>query len=155
MNVMRVMAVDYGDVRTGLAVSDLTNTLAGDVLVVREADPGRLAERLVMEARERGVSRIVVGHPRNMNGSPGPRAQKSESLAECLRALSGLPVALWDERRTSVDARRALHTAGRHGKKNKAMEDAVAAAIILEGYLAYLASHGHTAMHTTGNPTSI
>jgi len=129
------MAVDYGDARTGLALSDPTGTLAGDTLVLWETSMEKLASAIAREAAVRGAAQLVVGHPINMNGTLGPRAQKSEALAERLRALTGLPVSLWDERRTTVEAQRILHTSGRHGKKNKKMVDAVAATLILEGYL--------------------
>ena len=132
---MRVMAVDYGDVRTGLAVSDRTGMLTGEAFVVRETSAEKLAEVIMKEAITREVGHLVVGYPKNMDGSSGPRAQKSEALADLLRELSGLPVTLWDERRTTFDAHRVLHTMGRHGKKNKSMVDAVAASLILEGYL--------------------
>ena len=132
---MRVMAVDYGDARTGMAVSDPTGTLTGDTFVIREIDVGKLAAAIVKEAAARGISHIVVGYPKNMNGTLGPRALKSAALAERLRALCDIPVSLWDERRTTAEAQRILHTAGRHGKKNKDKVDAVAAALILEGAL--------------------
>ena len=132
---MRVMAIDYGDVRTGLAVSDPTGTLAGEAFVLRENAMDALAAAIVREATARGVGHLVVGYPKNMNGSLGPRAEKSAALAERLRGVSGLPVTLWDERRTTVDAQRVLHTSGRHGKKNRDLVDAVAAALILEGFL--------------------
>ena len=132
---MRVMAIDYGDVRTGLAVSDPTGTLAGDAFVIRETSAKKLAAAIAQEASARGVSCLVVGHPRNMNGTLGPRAEKSAALAAQLREITGLPVSLWDERRTTTEAHGILHTSGRHGKKNKALVDAVAATLILEGYL--------------------
>jgi putative Holliday junction resolvase len=132
------MAIDYGDVRTGLAVSDAAGSLTGDAFVLRETSPKKLADAIVREAEARGVERLALGCPRNMDGSLGPRAQKSEALAARLRALTGIPLALWDERRTTVEAQRLLHTAGRHGAKNKKAVDAVAAALILEGYLASL-----------------
>ncbi len=133
---MRTMAIDYGDVRTGVAVSDLTGLLVGDAFIIEERSEGRLAVRLAEETKKRGVTRLVVGHPLNMNGTRGPRAEKSEKLAALLREKTGLPVALWDERRTTTDAHRILHEAGSHGPKNKKKVDAVAAALILEGYLA-------------------
>ena len=132
---MRIMAIDYGDRRTGIAVSDLLGTLAGETWVIQEWDPGRLSRTIADAARERGVERLVLGLPRNMDGTEGPRAEKSRALAELLRADSGLEVILWDERRTTVDAHRILTDAGRHGKKRKNTVDAVAASLILEGYL--------------------
>lgn len=132
---MRVMAVDYGDVRTGVAVSDRSGTLAGDAFVITETNAKKLAARLCAEAAARGVERVVVGYPVNMNGSAGPRAQKSEALLASLTAL-GLEGALWDERRTTAEAAQILHNAGKHGRKNRERLDAVAATLILEGYLA-------------------
>ncbi|MDR3207849.1 MAG: Holliday junction resolvase RuvX [Oscillospiraceae bacterium] len=133
---MRVMAIDYGDVRTGLAVSDAAGTLTGDAFVIRETAPQKLAAAIVREAEARGVEGLVLGWPRNMDGSLGPRAAKADALAVRLRRLTDIPLALWDERRTTVEAQRILHTVGRHGAKNKGAVDAVAAALILEGYLA-------------------
>lgn len=132
---MRVMAVDYGDARTGVAVSDRSGTLAGDAFVLQEKSMKKLAERLSDEARTRGAGIIVIGNPLNMDGSAGPRAAKSAALRDELARL-GCDTALWDERRTTVEAGRILHDAGRHGKKNRERIDAVAAALILEGYLA-------------------
>ena len=131
---MRIMAIDYGDSRTGLAVSDSQGILAGEAWVIREWDPGRTARKIAAEAEKRGVRQLVLGYPKNMNGTLGPRAKKSEELAERLRAL-GFDVVLWDERRTTVDAHRILSEAGRRGKKRKNTVDAVAATLILEGYL--------------------
>ena len=135
---MRVMAVDYGDARTGIAVSDLSGMIAGDAFVISEWDAEKLAERIAEEAKVRGAERLVVGYPRNMNGTPGPRAEKSEAFAKRLEQVSGLSVTLWDERRTTVDAHRILTEAGKHGQKRKNTVDAVAASLILEGYLASL-----------------
>jgi len=132
---MRVMAVDFGDARTGVAVSDPTATLAGEAFTLFETDAERLALRLSELAAQKGAARIVLGNPKNMDGSEGPRAQKSAALAERLRALSGLEVILWDERRTTVDAHRILNETNTRGKKRKNTVDAVAATLILEGYL--------------------
>ncbi len=135
---MRVMAIDYGDKRTGLAVSDPTGSIAGEAFTVWEWDPERLAERIGEEARGRSVEVLVLGLPRNMDGSEGERAEKSRAFAELLEAKTGLTPVLWDERRTTVDAHRILGENGRHGKKRKAVVDAVAASLILEGYLGTL-----------------
>ena len=139
---MRVMAVDYGDARTGVAVSDRLGTMAGEAFVIEEKQATRLVRRLAEEALARGVAHIVVGYPKNMNGTLGPRALQSEQLSRALAEETGLPVSLWDERLTTVDAARILHTAGRHGKKNKNKVDAVAAALILEGFLSSLRQKG-------------
>ncbi len=135
---MRILAIDYGDTRTGVAVSDAAAQIAGDAFVIVERQWDRLIARLAEEAGARGVKQIVVGHPLNMDGSAGPRAEKSRLLAERLGEQTGLPVALWDERRTTVDAVRILHASGKRGPKGRAKVDAVAACLILEGYLASL-----------------
>ena len=135
---MRVMAIDYGDARTGVAVSDLTATLCGDAFTIQEWDPARLAARIAREAREREVGRLVLGLPRNMDGTEGPRAEKSRAFQALLEAETGLPVTLWDERRTSVDAHRILHAGGKRMKAHKKQVDAVAASLILEGCLGSL-----------------
>ncbi len=132
---MRCMAIDYGDARTGLAVSDLTGTLAGEAWTVEEWNAERLADTIVKEAQVRGVGMLVLGYPRNMDGTAGPRAEKSETMAALLRLRTDIPVILWDERRTTVDAHRILSEAGMHGKKRKGRIDAVAATLILQGYL--------------------
>lgn len=133
--IVRILAVDYGDARTGIAVSDALGTLAGDTFVINEWSQPRVVGKIAQEAQKRGVGRIVVGHPRNMDGSVGPRAEKSEELATALREATGLEVLLWDERLTTVDAHRILSVAGVGGKKRKQTVDAVAATLILEGYL--------------------
>ncbi len=132
---MRVMAIDYGDQRTGIAVSDLTGSIAGDAFVIQEWNPERLAERIAEACRERQVERLVLGLPLNMDGSQGERAEKSLRFGELLRERTGLPVTMWDERRTTVDAHRILSENGRFGKKRKATVDAVAATLILEAFL--------------------
>jgi len=129
------MAIDFGDARTGLAVSDPTGTLAGEAWTITERDMGRVAQAVAEAAAARGVLRLVLGYPKNMDGSLGPRAEKSEALKVQLEARTDLPVILWDERRTTVDADNILKQAGRRGKKKKQVLDAVAASLILEGYL--------------------
>ena len=138
---MRVMAIDYGDAHTGVAVSDPTGLLAGYAAVVDGREAEAVAEKLAALAREHGAEELVLGHPLNMDGTRGPRAEKSEAFAELLRAASGLPVTLWDERRTTVDAHHILFRAGKNGKKRKKTVDAVAASLILEGYLAWKRNH--------------
>lgn len=135
---MRVMAVDYGDVRTGVAVSDALGMIAGETFVITERSPELLARKLSDAARERGAERLVLGLPRNMDGTEGERAEKSRALASLLRACGAPDVVLWDERRTTVDAHRILRENGKREKKHKNLVDAVAAALILEGYLGSL-----------------
>jgi len=142
------MAIDYGDARTGVAVSDASSTLVGDTWVISSRREDDVARSIVEEATTRGVSRIVVGLPKNMDGSVGPRAEKSEHFAGIMRSLAGqaslssdsdgIEIVMWDERLTTMSAHRILTEAGKFGKKRKNTVDAVAASLILENYLAYL-----------------
>ncbi|MCR5306774.1 MAG: Holliday junction resolvase RuvX [Oscillospiraceae bacterium] len=134
---MIIMAVDFGDARTGLAVCDKAEMLAVPAGVITERRFEVCAEKAAAAAKERGAELIVVGHPLNMNGSAGARAEKCEEFAAALEAASGLPVTLWDERSTTVTAHQYLNDTNTRGKKRKAVVDAVAATIILEGYLAH------------------
>lgn len=131
------MAIDYGDVRTGVAISDPTGFLAGQTFVIHERKADAVAGALAELAAANQVSELVLGYPKNMNDTLGPRAEKSEALAGLLRQITGLPVILWDERRTTVDAHRILTETGNRGKKRKEKVDAVAATLILEGYLTF------------------
>jgi len=135
---MRIMAVDYGDARTGLAVSDESATLAGEAWVLLEKNMETAARAIASEAASRGVGAIVVGYPKNMNGTAGPRAEKSEQLAGQIRLHCDSEVVLWDERMTTISAHQILTDVGKHGKKRKKAIDAVAASLILEGYLDYI-----------------
>ena len=135
---MRIMAIDYGDARTGVAVSDLMNTMAGDAFIIPGWNPEDVAEKIAREAKTRGVGTLVLGFPKNMDGTLGPRAEKSLAMSELLREKTGLEVVMWDERRTTIDAHRILSDNGKRMKKHKKNVDAVAAALILEGYLASL-----------------
>ena len=135
---MRVMAIDYGDARTGIAVSDALGMIAGETFVITQWDPAVLSKTIVAEAAGRDVGTLVLGLPRNMDGSEGPRAEKARAFADMLRADGAPPVILWDERRTTVDAHRILRANGKKEKKHKQNVDAVAAALILEGYLGTL-----------------
>lgn len=132
---MRVMAIDLGDARTGIAVSDPLGMIAGETFVIESWKPEIVAERILEEARKREAETLVLGLPKNMNGSEGWRAEKVRAFAEILQEMGSPPVVLWDERRTTVDAHRILRENGKREKKHRAMVDAVAAALILEGYL--------------------
>lgn len=132
---MRVMAIDYGDARIGLAVSDLTGTLCGDAWTMQEWNMQRASERIAEEAKKRDVGTLVLGLPKNMDGSEGPRAEKSREFKALLEKDSGLPVVLWDERRSSVEAHAILHAVGKKEKDHRKTVDAVAASLILESYL--------------------
>ena len=135
---MRIMAIDYGDVRTGLAVSDLLGFMCGEAWTVEERSPLRLAGRIAQEAKAREVGALVLGLPRNMDGSEGPRAEKCREFKALLEEGSGLPVTLWDERRSSIEAHAILHANGKKEKKHRKTVDAVAASLLLEGYLGSL-----------------
>jgi len=131
---MRIMAIDYGDARTGFAISDASGLLAGETGVLPSRNEDKLLEDLCRIYADRGVERIALGLPRNMDGSEGPRAEKSRAFAAELTER-GLAVTLVDERRTTVEAHGILTEAGKRGKKRRARVDAVAAALILETYL--------------------
>ena len=132
---MRIMAIDYGDQRIGLAVSDPMGIICGEAWTMEEWNMERASERISQEAAARQVERLVLGLPKNMDGSEGPRAEKSREFKALLEKDSGLPVLLWDERRSSIEAHAILHANGKKEKKHRKTVDAVAASLILEGYL--------------------
>ena len=132
---MRILAVDYGDARTGLAVSDLSGLICADAWTIEEWNFERAADRICAAAKEREAGLIVLGLPKNMDGSEGVRAQKSRELKALLEEKSGLEVVLWDERLSTVQAHAILHSVGKKEKKHKKNVDAVAAELILESYL--------------------
>ena len=136
---MRVMAIDYGDARTGVAVSDAAGLLAGYTAVIPSRQPEQAAAKLAKIAAERQVDELVLGFPRNMDGTEGPRAELYRAFAALVEEKTGLPVRLWDERRTTVEAHQILHASGKKMKAHKKNVDAVAASLILEGYLAFRA----------------
>lgn len=132
------MAIDYGDQRIGLAVSDLLGMLCGEAWTMNEWDLERASKRIAEEAAAREVGTLVLGLPKNMDGSEGVRAEKSREFKAMLERDSGLPVVLWDERRSSIEAHAILHAAGKKEKQHRKTVDAVAASLILEGYLGSL-----------------
>ena len=134
---MKIMAIDYGDARTGVALSDLLCTIVGSTCVIPSRNREKAIGDLVTIARENQVGQIVVGLPRNMDGTEGPRAQLCREFAHLLGEATGLPVEMWDERRTTVEAHNILSQHNYHGQKRKNTVDAVAASLILEGYLAF------------------
>ena len=133
---MRIMAIDYGEARTGVAISDALGMLAGYTTVIHSWRRETVVEELSWLVKEHQVTELVLGYPKNMNNSLGEKAQTCQALAEELKERTGLPVSLWDERLTTVDAHRILHANGRKSKKHRQNVDAVAATLILEGYLA-------------------
>ncbi len=132
---MRIMAIDYGDAHTGAAISDLTGFLAGYTTTIHSRRQPEVIQALGKLIEEYGVTELVLGYPKNMDGTLGLRAEKAEQLKAALEDTFGLPVVLWDERRTTIDAHNILFSQGKNGKQRKGTVDAVAAALILEGYL--------------------
>ena len=134
---MIIMGVDFGDARTGLAVCDKGEMLASPAGVISEKDFTRCQEKVAAAAKEHRTELLVVGYPKNMNGTVGERAELCQKFGDGLKELTGLPVVMWDERCTTVSAHSYLNVTNTRGKKRKAVVDAVAATIILESYLAY------------------
>lgn len=131
----RIMGIDYGDARTGVAISDLLCSIVGSTCVVPSRNTEKAIADIVKLAKENEVGQIVVGLPRNMDGTEGARAELCREFADKLAQATGLPIQMWDERRTTVEAHNILSEHNYHGKKRKNTVDAVAASLILEGYL--------------------
>ena len=131
----RIMGIDYGDARTGIAFSDLLCSIVGSTTVIHSRRPEKTLAEIVKLVQEHEVGEIVMGLPKNMDGSEGPRAELCREFALRVEEATGLKVTLWDERRTTVEAHNILSEHNYHGKKRKNTVDAVAASLILEGYL--------------------
>lgn len=138
---MRIMAIDYGDARTGVAVSDPTGFLTGYTTVIQSHRPEKVVSELARIAAEQRAEELVMGFPRNMDGTEGPRSELYRSFARQVEEALGMPVRLWDERRTTIEAHAILHQSGKRMKEHKKNVDAVAASLILEGYLTYRRTH--------------
>lgn len=134
---MKILAVDLGKARTGLAICDEDEVLASPVRVISERNWDRLTSMIVQEAKTLSAKQIVVGLPRNMDGSEGESAQNARAFAEQLKALTSIPIVLWDERGTTITAHEYLNDTDTRGKKRKAVIDAVAATVILQDYLSF------------------
>lgn len=134
---MRIMAIDYGDAHTGIAVSDATGFLAGYTTTINSRKAEVVLEEIANLVTTHSVDELVMGFPKNMDGTEGPRAELYRSFAAQIEEKTGLKPVLWDERRTTVDAHRILFEAGKNAKKRKKTVDAVAATLILEGYLTF------------------
>ncbi len=132
---MIIMSVDYGDKRTGIAICDKLEMLASPVGVLVEWNAQALAEKIVATANEKKAETIVVGLPKNMDGSKGFRADACEQLGALIKEITEIPVVFWDERLTTVSAHRILSENNVRGKKRKAVVDSVAAEIILQDYI--------------------
>lgn len=135
---MRILAIDLGDRRTGIALSDLTGTIAGEAFTIDCADREILADKICDIVKSHDVSTIILGNPKNMNDTQGDACQKSVVFSELLKSKCSTEIKLWDERGTTITASRILSDAGKKRKKQRAKVDAVAATIILQNYLDYL-----------------
>lgn len=134
---MRVMGIDYGDARTGIAISDLLCSIVGTTTVIHCRRADKTIDEIQRIVKENNVGEIVLGLPKNMDGTEGARAQLCREFAELIKTATGIEVIMWDERRTTVEAHNILSVHNYHGKKRKDTVDAVAASLILEGYLAF------------------
>lgn len=138
---MKILCVDYGDSRTGLAICDEGEILASPLETVFEKDFDKCAERVAKIVKVRKAAMIVVGDPVNMNGTRGPRCEKCGQFAERLRSLVDVDVVMWDERSSTVTAISYMNDINKRGKKRKEVLDQAAAAVILESYLNYRKNH--------------
>lgn len=134
---MKIIAVDFGDSRTGIAMCDKNEMLASPLCVIQEKDFEECIKKTAALIMENKVDMAVVGYPKNMNNTIGEKAEKCALFSEKLRKLTGIPVELWDERCTTVSAHNYLNTTNTRGKKRKAVVDAVAATIILESFMGW------------------
>ena len=132
---MVIVSVDYGDVRTGIAACDKLQMLASPVTVIKQKDPELLSEQIKKICVEKKAEKIVLGLPKNMDGSEGFRAEACKSFAKILSDKTGLTVDFQDERLTTVSAHNILNATDTRGKKRKAVVDAVSAVLILEDYM--------------------
>lgn len=139
---MKILAVDYGDSRTGLAISDMSELLASPITPqIQEKSMAKVAEKVAAVAKERGAQLILLGLPKNMDGTEGARAQKSRKLGTLIEQQTGLTVRMWDERQTTITAAGILSENGTFGKKRKAVLDSVSASVMLENYLSWRKHH--------------
>ena len=134
--------MDLGEARTGIAISDNNESFAFPKQVIKEYKKEKLVEKICSCAEESGAGLIVVGYPKNMDGSIGHRALDCAETARSIAELSGIETVLWDERCTTLSAHTALNYTNTRGKKRKDVVDAVAAVIILEDYLGYRKNSG-------------
>ena len=132
---MKILGLDYGEARIGVAVSDALGILANPLDTICEKDRALQLEKTARVARENGVGKIVVGNPKRMDGSLGHRAEYTEEFARDLSKMLDIPYVMWDERLSSTEAHRILESGGVSGKKRKTKVDKIAAVIILQGYL--------------------
>lgn len=132
---MRILGIDYGEVRTGIAVSDLMGWTAQAVGTVHERDPEKVADAVLEHIKTLNAEKIVIGLPKNMDGTEGFRTEATYKFADILKSKTSLPIEFWDERLSTVAATRTLNETNVRGKKRKNVIDTVAATYILQGYL--------------------
>lgn len=138
---MKIMAVDYGESRTGIAISDVTEFLASPVCIIKEKNTMTAIEKIAQHAKQLNAQQIIIGHPLNMNGTRGERAEKCAFVRDELAKLVEVEVLLWDERASTKTALNMLSDNNTFGKKRKEVLDAVAATVILENYLNWRKNH--------------
>ena len=134
---MRIMAIDYGDAHTGVAVSDPTGFLAGTATTINSWRQEVVVDELAKLIEKHRPDEVVLGFPKNMDGTDGRKADLYRELAAALEEVTGMEIILWDERRTTIDAHQILFNQGKDGRKRKKIVDAMAASLILENYLDY------------------
>ena len=132
---MRIMAIDYGDAHTGVALSDPTGFLVGSTTTINSWRQEVVVDELVKLIEKHRPDEVVLGFPKNMDGTDGRKAELYRHLAATLEEVTGMKVILWDERRTTVEAHQILFNQGKDGRTRKKIVDAVAASLILESYL--------------------
>ena len=132
---MRIMAIDYGDAHTGVAISDPTGFLVGTTTTINSWRQEVVVDRLAQLIQEHRPDEVVLGFPKNMDGTDGRKAGLYRELAAELEEVTGMKIVLWDERRTTIDAHQILFNQGKDGRKRKKIVDAMAASLILENYL--------------------
>ncbi len=132
---MKILGLDYGEARIGVAISDMFGILATPLDTVCEKDRQKQLEAVFRVAKDNAVEKLVVGYPKHMDGTIGHRAQYTEEFAKELSEMLGIPYVMWDERLSSTEAHRILESGGVSGKNRKTKVDKIAAVIILQGYL--------------------
>ena len=135
VNHGKYLAVDYGDVRTGLADCDPSGLIAGGIGTIAEGGMRNTAERVAREAKTRGCKKIIIGLPKNMDGTEGFRAETVRAFGDILASLTDIPIEYYDERMSTVVAHRFLSETGTFGKRRRGVVDTLSAEIILQNYL--------------------
>lgn len=132
---MKILAVDLGKARTGLAVSDVGEVLASPLCVLEEKNFENLTEKIHQVCKKENIAKVIMGLPKNMDGSEGESAQEARAFCQALEEKTQLSVLLLDERGTTITAHNYLNETNTRGKKRKKVVDAVAATVILQNYL--------------------